>query len=46
MKTKIMETASKLLPRSSGGDAGRRNNTYVSAHGGFGMYLRRIGTFT
>jgi len=42
----IMETASKLLPRSSGGDAGRGNNTYVSAHGGFGMYLRRIGTFS
>ncbi len=39
-----MEYASILLPRSSGGDDGRGNYTYVSARGGFGMYLRRPNT--
>jgi len=39
-----MEYASILIPRSSGGDDGRGNYTYVSARGGFGMYLRRPGT--
>jgi len=41
-----MEYASMLIPRSSGGDDGRGNFTYVSARGGFGIYLRRPGTFT
>lgn len=39
-----MEYASTLIPRSSAGDDGRGNYTYVSARGGFGMYLRRPGT--
>jgi ATP-dependent helicase YprA (DUF1998 family) len=39
-----MEYASTLIPRSSGGDDGRGNYTYVSARGGFGIYLRRPGT--
>lgn len=39
-----MEYASVLIPRSSGGDDGRGNFTYVSARGGFGIYLRRPGT--
>src|SRR5690606_35732517 len=39
-----MEYASILIPRSSGGDDGRGNYTYVSARGGFGIYLRRPGT--
>lgn len=39
-----MEYASTLLPRSSGGDDGRGNYTYVSARGGLGMYLRRSKT--
>ncbi len=39
-----MEYASILFPRSSGGDNGRGNYTYVSARGGFGLYLRRPGT--
>jgi very-short-patch-repair endonuclease len=33
-----------LYPRPSGGDDNKAN-TYVSARGGFGMYLRRPGTF-
>src|SRR5690606_22132532 len=39
-----MEYASMLLPRASGGDDGRGSYTYVSARGGFGIYLRRPGT--
>lgn len=39
-----MEYASTLIPRSSSGDDGKGNNTYVSARGGFGIYLRRPGT--
>lgn len=39
-----MEYASTLIPRSSGGDDGRGSYTYVSARGGFGIYLRRPGT--
>lgn len=39
-----MEYASILLPRSSGGEDRRGNYTYVSARGGFGMYLRRPNT--
>jgi ATP-dependent helicase YprA (DUF1998 family) len=39
-----MDYASTLIPRSSGGDSGRGNNTYVSARGGFGIYLRRPGS--
>ncbi|MBN8595971.1 MAG: DEAD/DEAH box helicase [Anaerolineae bacterium] len=39
-----MEYASILLPRSAGNDDGRGNYTYVSARGGFGIYLRRPGT--
>ncbi|XWX05294.1 DEAD/DEAH box helicase [Aggregatilineales bacterium SYSU G02658] len=39
-----MEYASILFPRSSSGDDGRGNYTYVSARGGFGIYLRRLGT--
>ncbi|MFQ3648212.1 MAG: DEAD/DEAH box helicase [Anaerolinea sp.] len=39
-----MEYASILIPRSSAGDDGRGNYTYVSARGGFGIYLRRPGT--
>jgi ATP-dependent helicase YprA (DUF1998 family) len=39
-----MEYASVLIPRSSAGDDGRGNYTYVSARGGFGIYLRRPGT--
>jgi ATP-dependent helicase YprA (DUF1998 family) len=41
-----MEYASVLIPRSSGGDDGRGNFTYVSGRGGFGMFLRRMGTFS
>lgn len=41
-----MEYASILIPRSSGGDDGRGNYTYVSARGGFGIYLRRPGTLS
>lgn len=41
-----MEYASTLIPRSSGGDDGRGNYTYVSARGGFGIYLRRPGTLS
>lgn len=41
-----MEYASTLIPRSSGGDDGRGNFTYVSSRGGFGIFLRRPGTFT
>lgn len=40
-----MDYASILLPRSSSGDEGRGNYTYLSARGGFGMYLRRTSTF-
>src|SRR5690606_13516121 len=39
-----MEYASILIPRSSAGEDGRGNYTYVSARGGFGIYLRRPGT--
>ncbi|TVR19677.1 MAG: DEAD/DEAH box helicase [Anaerolineaceae bacterium] len=39
-----MEYASTLIPRPSSGDDGRGNYTYVSARGGFGIYLRRPGT--
>ncbi|MBZ0275093.1 MAG: DEAD/DEAH box helicase, partial [Anaerolineae bacterium] len=39
-----MEYASVMIPRSSSGDDGRGNYTYVSARGGFGIYLRRPGT--
>jgi len=39
-----MEYASTLIPRSSAGDDGRGNYTYVSARSGFGIYLRRPGT--
>lgn len=39
-----MQYASTLIPRSSSGDDGRGNYTYVSARGGFGIYLRRPGT--
>jgi ATP-dependent helicase YprA (DUF1998 family) len=39
-----MEYASILIPRSSGGDDRGGHYTYVSARGGFGMYLRRPGT--
>lgn len=39
-----MEYASVLFPRSSAGDDGRGNYRYVSARGGFGIYLRRPGT--
>ncbi|MFQ3537088.1 MAG: DEAD/DEAH box helicase [Aggregatilineales bacterium] len=39
-----MEYASILIPRSSAGDDGRGSYTYVSARGGFGIYLRRLGT--
>lgn len=39
-----MEYASMLIPRPSSGDDGRGNYTYVSARGGFGIYLRRPGT--
>lgn len=39
-----MEYASVLIPRSSAGEDGRGNYTYVSARGGFGIYLRRPGT--
>lgn len=39
-----MEYASTLIPRSSNGDDARGNYTYVSARGGFGIYLRRPGT--
>lgn len=38
-----MEYASTLLPRASGADSDG-NFTYVSARGGFGMYLRRATT--
>jgi len=41
-----MEYASTLIPRSSTGDNQRGNFTYVSARGGFGMYLRRTSTFS
>ncbi|MCC6973393.1 MAG: DEAD/DEAH box helicase [Anaerolineae bacterium] len=41
-----MEYASILIPRSSSGDDGRGNYTYVSARGGFGIYLRRPGTLS
>jgi ATP-dependent helicase YprA (DUF1998 family)/very-short-patch-repair endonuclease len=41
-----MEYASVLVPRSSQGDDGRGNFTYVSGRGGFGIYLRRPGVFT
>ena len=40
-----MERATVALPRSSSGDDGRDNFTYVSGRGGFGMYLRRTRTF-
>ncbi|MCL4250293.1 MAG: DEAD/DEAH box helicase [Anaerolineae bacterium] len=40
-----MEYAWTLVPRSSGGDSGRGNYKYVSGRGGFGIYLRRPGTF-
>jgi len=39
-----MEYASILIPKSSAGDEGRGNYTYVSGRGGFGMYLRRPAT--
>jgi ATP-dependent helicase YprA (DUF1998 family) len=39
-----MEYASTLIPRSSTGEDGRGNYTYVSARGGFGIYLRRPNT--
>jgi hypothetical protein len=39
-----MEYASVLFPRPSGGDDSQ-GNVYLSARGGFGMYLRRRGTF-
>ncbi|PJF39229.1 MAG: DEAD/DEAH box helicase, partial [Phototrophicales bacterium] len=39
-----MEYASVLIPRSSAGEYGRGNYTYVSARGGFGIYLRRSNT--
>ncbi|PJF39140.1 MAG: DEAD/DEAH box helicase, partial [Phototrophicales bacterium] len=39
-----MEYASVLIPRSSAGESGRGNYTYVSARGGFGIYLRRSNT--
>ncbi len=41
-----MEYASVLIPRSSAGEDGRGNYTYVSARSGFGIYLRRPGTLT
>lgn len=41
-----MEYASILFPRSSAGDDGRGNNTYLSGRSGFGIYLRRPNTFT
>ncbi len=40
-----MEYASVLVPRSSHGDDWRGNFTYVSARGGFGVYVRRPSTF-
>lgn len=40
-----MEYASVLFPRSSTGDDGHGNNTYLSARSGFGIYLRRPNTF-
>jgi ATP-dependent helicase YprA (DUF1998 family) len=39
-----MEHASILLPRSRGKDD-YRGYVYLSARGGFGQYLRRLGTF-
>ncbi len=39
-----MEYASTLFPRPAGGDD-TQGNVYVSARGGFGMYLRRPNTF-
>jgi len=39
-----LEYASILIPRSSAGDDGRGNYTYVSGRGGFGIYLRRPTT--
>ncbi|MBN1430613.1 MAG: DEAD/DEAH box helicase [Anaerolineae bacterium] len=39
-----MAYASTLFPRPSGGDDSH-GNTYVSARGGFGIYLRRPNTF-
>lgn len=39
-----MAYASTLFPRPSGGDDSQ-GNTYVSARGGFGIYLRRASTF-
>jgi hypothetical protein len=39
-----MEYASVLFPRPSGGDDSQ-GNVYLSARGGFGMYLRRRHTF-
>jgi ATP-dependent helicase YprA (DUF1998 family)/very-short-patch-repair endonuclease len=41
-----MEYASTLIPRSSDGNDGRSGYTYVSARGGFGIYLRRPATLT
>jgi len=38
-----MEYAATLIPRASAGDDGRGSDRYVSARGGFGMYLRRNG---
>lgn len=40
-----MEYASILIPHPSSGDNGHGNYTYASARGGFGIYLRRPGTF-
>lgn len=39
-----MEYASILFPRASGGEDSQ-GNVYLSARGGFGMYLRRRSTF-
>lgn len=39
-----MEYASILIPRASSGNDGGGNYTYVSARGGFGIYLRRPST--
>jgi ATP-dependent helicase YprA (DUF1998 family) len=39
-----MEYAKVAFPRPSGGDD-YQGNTYISARGGFGIFLRRSGTF-